>query len=108
LTEAPWLIAVFQQTYGIDKHTCKRIDHNNVQESLGIACGIMGVAIHNANLVTLTSTPMGSDNAIRELLDRPDNEKLFLLLPVGFPAKDAEVPHWNPERKPASESTVWK
>ena len=109
LTEAPWIIAVFKQTHGgVDPSTGKRIDHYYVQESVGIACGMLRVAIQNANLVTLTSTPMGAEKAIRELLQRPDNEKLFLLLPVGFPAKNATVPYRNPERKPVSETIIWK
>ncbi|CAB9517703.1 Iodotyrosine deiodinase 1 [Seminavis robusta] len=109
LTEAPWLIAVFKQTHGgLDPDTGKRIDHYYVQESVGIACGFLCAAIQNANLCTLTSTPMGAEKGIRELLDRPDNEKLFLLLPVGFPAAGATVPYRNPERKPSSETIVWK
>ena len=109
LTEAPWIIAVFKQTHGgVDEHTGKRIDHYYVQESVGIACGILCAAIQNANLVTLTSTPMGAEKGIRQLLERPDSEKLFLLLPVGFPAKNATVPYRDPERKPASETIVWK
>lgn len=109
LTEAPWIIAVFKQTHGgIDATTGKRIDHYYVQESVGIACGMLCVAIQNANLVTLTSTPMGAEKGIRELLERPDNEKLFLLLPVGFPAKNATVPFRNPERKSVQETILWR
>lgn len=108
LTEAPWIIAVFKQTHGGTDETGKRIDHYYVQESVGIACGMLCVAIQNANLVTLTSTPMGAEKGIRELLGRPDNEKLFLLLPVGFPSVDATVPYRKPERKPAAKTIVWK
>lgn len=109
LTEAPWIIAVFKQTHGgFDPETGKRIcDHYYVQESVGIACGVLCVAIQNANLVTLTSTPMGAEKGIRELLNRPDNEKLFLLLPVGFPAKTGTVPYRNPQRKPTAQTIVW-
>lgn len=108
LTEAPWIVCVFKQTHGIDPESGQRLDHYYVQESVGIACGMLTVAIANANLVTLTSTPMGAEKGIRQLLGRPDNEKLFLLLPLGFPAKNATVPYRNPERKPASETIVWK
>lgn len=108
LTEAPWIVCVFKQTHGLDPQTGQRLDHYYVQESVGIACGMLAVAIANANLVTLTSTPMGAEKSIRQLLGRPDNEKLFLLLPVGFPAKNASVPYRNPERKPPSETIVWK
>jgi len=94
LTEAPWLIAVFKQIHGpVDPKTGKKEDHYYVNESVGIACGLLIVALHNANLVTLTSTPMGAEKGIRELLGRPNREKLFLLMPVGFPAAHATVPY---------------
>lgn len=109
LTEAPWLIAVFQQIHGgTDPVTGKRIDHYYSKESVALSSGILCVAIQNANLVTLTSTPMGAEKEIRQLLKRPEREKLFLLLPVGFPAKNATVPYRNPERKPPSETIVWE
>eukprot|EP00523_Entomoneis_sp_CCMP467_P004685 CAMPEP_0168742820 /NCGR_PEP_ID=MMETSP0724-20121128/13238_1 /TAXON_ID=265536 /ORGANISM="Amphiprora sp., Strain CCMP467" /LENGTH=314 /DNA_ID=CAMNT_0008790391 /DNA_START=41 /DNA_END=985 /DNA_ORIENTATION=- len=114
LTEAPWLLVVLKQPYGI-AHTdengqqeTKRINHYYVPESVGIACGMLIAAIHNANLVTLTSTPMGAEQGIRKLLGRPDHEKVMLLLPVGFPAHDATVPYRNPERKPLDEVLVCK
>jgi iodotyrosine deiodinase len=50
-------------------------------------------ALHAANLATLTSTPMGSESKIRSLLRRPAHEKVFLLLPVGYPGEQATVPH---------------
>jgi iodotyrosine deiodinase len=109
LTEAPWLIAVFKQTHGgVDPETGKRIDHYYVQESVGIACGMLITAITNANLVTLTSTPMGAEKGIRELLERPDHEKLYLLLPVGFPATDATIPYRMPERKDPSKTIIYR
>jgi nitroreductase len=62
-----------------------------VNESVGIAAGFLLIALHNAGLVTLTHTPapMGF---LEKILDRPKNEKAVLLIPVGYPALDAEVP----------------
>jgi iodotyrosine deiodinase len=99
LTEAPWLIVVLKQLYDVDE-TGKRVeDYYYVPESVGIACGMLVTAIHNANLVTLTSTPTGANANICKLLQRPNNEKVCLLLPVGFPAKDATVPYRDLQRK---------
>lgn len=92
LEDAPALIVVFKQPHGLDDDG-NREDHYYPTESVGIACGMLLNAIHNANLVTLTSTPMGAEKAIRNILGRPEHEKVFLLLPVGFPAPDAHVPH---------------
>lgn len=91
LEVAPWLIIAFRQNK--DSEGGKNY---YVQESAGIACGFLIAAIHNAGLVTLTHTPspMGF---LSEILERPDNEKPFLLLPVGYPAEDATVP--NIEKK---------
>ena len=60
--------------------------------------------MHNAGLVTLTSTPLNCGPALRVLLDRPKNEKLLMLLPIGYPAKDATVP--NLHRRPLEEFMV--
>ncbi len=87
---APWLIIVFKRVYEIDPDGKK---HNNyyVNESVGIACGMLITAIHNAGLVTLTHTPSPM-NFLTKVLDRPSNERAFLLLPVGYPADTAYVP----------------
>ena len=65
-----------------------------VNESVGISCGVLLAALHNSGLATLTHTPspMGF---LERILGRPKNEKAFLLIPVGFPAKDARVPILN-------------
>ena len=86
---APWLIAVFRIDYGIDDG--RKIKHYYVSESVGIATGFLLVALHAAGLATLTHTPspMGF---LSQLLDRPANERPFLLIPVGYPAPDCEVP----------------
>lgn len=102
LTEAPAIVAMFKQTHALDAEG-KRIDNYYVNESCGIAAGFFLAALHNVGLASLTSTPMGSEQAIREMLGRPDNEKLFLLLPVGYPADDATVPYRTPMRKEANQ-----
>lgn len=90
LETAPCLIAIFAESYGIGSDGSK-VKHYYVQESVGIATGILITAIHNAGLVSLTHTPspMGFLN---EILGRPDNERPFLLLVVGYPEKDTVVP----------------
>ncbi len=90
LETAPYLIAVFAQAYGRLPDGGKQ-RHYYVQESVGIATGLLIAALHHAGLATLTHTPspMGFLNTI---LDRPDNERPFLLLVTGYPAEDATVP----------------
>jgi iodotyrosine deiodinase len=90
LETAPYLIAVFAQRYGLLPDG-RQLKHYYVNESAGIATGVLITAIHNAGLVCLTHTPspMGFLNSI---LDRPENERPFLLLVVGYPAADAQVP----------------
>ena len=90
LEEAPWLIIVFKKAYELDREGNK---HNNyyVNESVGIACGMLITAIHNAGLVTLTHTPSPMD-FLHKILNRPVNERAFLLLPVGKPADPVYVP----------------
>ena len=90
LETAPYLIAVFAQRYGLLPDG-KKQKHYYVTESVGIAAGLLVTAIHHAGLVSLTYTPsrMGFLNRI---LSRPKNEKPFLILVVGYPAKNADVP----------------
>lgn len=90
LETAPVLIVVFRIDYGT-RPDGTRIKHYYVQESVGIACGFLLSALHMSGLATLTHTPspMGF---LREILDRPENERPFLLIPVGYPAPDAQVP----------------
>ncbi|XP_011640913.1 iodotyrosine deiodinase 1 [Pogonomyrmex barbatus] len=103
LTTAPYLILVFKQTCSILPNGQKKI-HYYHEMSVSIACGILITAIQYAGLVTLTSTPLNCGPAIRSLLGRPSNEKLVLLLPVGYPAKDATIP--DLKRKDLSEILV--
>jgi nitroreductase len=103
LEEAPWLIIAFKRVYEHDKQGVK---HNNyyVNESIGIACGMLISAIHNAGLVTLTHTPSPM-NFLTQVLDRPSNERAFLLLPVGYPKDPVYVPKLA--RKPLGEVSVF-
>lgn len=90
LDTAPYLIAIFAQSYGVLPDG-RKVKNYYVQESVGIATGMLITAIHHAGLVSLTHTPspMGFLNAI---LNRPPNEKPYLLLVVGYPAEGAMVP----------------
>ncbi len=90
LETAPYLIAIFAQSYGFLPDG-RKVKHYYVSESAGIATGMLITAIHHAGLVSLTHTPspMGFLNKI---LGRPSSEKPFLILVVGYPAEDAFVP----------------
>ncbi len=102
LETVPWLIVVFRKGYEMEADG----KHQNyyVQESVGLACGFLIAAIHQAGLVTLTHTP--SPMAfLQKILKRPENEKPFLLLPVGYPAKGAQVP--NIPKKPLEALSAW-
>ncbi len=90
LTDAPYVIAVFERAWRYDDHGEKR-KHYYVRESVGIAVGFLLTALHTSGLATLTHapSPMGF---LKEILGRPDNERPFLLIPVGYPAPGAEVP----------------
>jgi iodotyrosine deiodinase len=100
---APWLIIVFKKIYDLDKNK-EKIQHYYVSESVGLACGFLLHAIHKAGLVALTHTPSPM-SFLSKLLNRPPYEKPFLLIPVGYPAKDAVVPKL--ERKTLDEIAVF-
>lgn len=104
LETAPWLVVVFAESYGLDPDGSK-VKNYYVQESVGIACGFFISAVHRMGLATLTHTPspMGF---LCEILERPANERPFILFPVGYPAQDAAVP--DLERKALEEISVWK
>lgn len=99
---APALIVVFKEDFGIAADG-SRITHYYVNESVGIACGFLLAALNAAGLATLTHTPspMGF---LRDILDRPKNEKPFLLIPVGFPAARCRVP--DIRKKPLADVLV--
>jgi len=90
LESAPYLIAIFVQSYGVLPDG-RKVKHYYPTESVGIATGILITALHHAGLVTLTHTP--SPLAfLNRLLNRPAQERPFLLLVVGYPTEDAAVP----------------
>lgn len=102
LEVAPWLIIVFKKAYDLvdgEKHK-----NYYVQESVGLASGFLLAAIHQAGLVSLTHTPSPM-NFLQEILKRPENERPFLLIPVGYPADDAEVP--DLKRKDLDQVSEW-
>jgi len=90
LEEAPYLIAIFAERYGLAPDGSRKTNYY-VQESVGIATGMLITALHQAGLATLTHTPSPM-NFLNEILDRPENEKPFLLLVTGYPEPDARVP----------------
>lgn len=100
---APYLIIVFKRSYEFDADGSK---HQNyyVQESVGLACGFLLAAIHDAGLVALTHTPSPM-NFLTKLLERPENEKPFLLIPVGYPVLECFVP--DIDRKKIDDVAVW-
>ena len=102
LEDAPWLVIVFKRVYEMEDG----VKHNNyyVNESVGIACGFFLTALHKAGLVTLTHTPSPM-NFLTKLLNRPDNERPYLLLPIGYPEDEVYVPDIT--RKPLSEVAVY-
>ncbi|WP_372840745.1 nitroreductase family protein [Phaeovulum sp.] len=101
LEEAPWLIVVFAQRYGIGPDG-QRIKHYYVPESVGIAVGMLIAAIHHAGLVCLEHTP-NPMKFLNAACGRPENEKPVMILPVGYPAENATVPAVAKIKKPMSE-----
>lgn len=87
---APWLIIVFKHSYRVGEQG-EKLTNYYVQESVGLACGFLLSAIHHAGLVALTHTPSPM-NFLTKILNRPANEKPFLLIPVGYPASECYVP----------------
>lgn len=103
LEEAPYLVAIFAEKYGVTESGDKVLNYY-VKESVGIATGMLVTAIHNAGLASLTHTPspMGFLN---EILGRPSNETPFLLLVVGYPKEDVKVP--DIDKKPLKDITTF-
>ena len=94
LENAPWLVVMFKRPY--DLVNGAKYPNYYVNESLGLAGGFLLTAIHHAGLAAVTHTPSPMD-FLKSVLERPENERPHLLIPVGYPAKDAQVP--NIERK---------
>lgn len=103
LETVPWIVVVFEELYSLEPGGGKRKNYYP-KESVGIACGLFIAALHRMGLATLTHTPSPMAFLSR-LLDRPPNEKPFILFPVGYPAPDAEVP--DIRRKDLDEVAVW-
>lgn len=107
IEDAPYVIVCFRQAYGleVDSQTgeTRRIKHYYSEESVGIAVGMLLTALHLSGLATLTHTPSPM-KFLSQLLNRPENERAFLLIPVGYPAEDAQVPAIT--RKPLDEIMV--
>ena len=103
LETVPWIVVVFEELYGLRPDGGKRKNYYP-KESVGIACGLFIAALHQMGLATLTHTPSPMAFLSR-LLDRPTNEKPFILFPIGYPAPDAEVP--DIKRKGLEEVAVW-
>jgi iodotyrosine deiodinase len=104
LTDAPWVVVMFRQLYGLRADGSRR-PYYYTPESCGIAAGLFICAVHAMGLVCLTHTPspMGF---LSDLLERPEREKPFLVMPVGQPAPDARVPDLT--RKPLDEIAVFR
>ena len=103
LETAPYLIAVFLQKYG-ELPDGRKVKHYYPTESTGLATGMLITALHRAGLATLTHTPSPM-KFLNQILGRPKSERPFLLLVVGYPADDAEVP--DIRRKSLDEFTSW-
>ena len=103
LEHAPWLITIFGQTFGANQDGSKT-KHYYVQESVGIATGFLISALTSAGLGTLTHTPSPM-KFLGEILNRPTNERAYVLLVVGYPTKDVKVPDIS--RKSDEETTSW-
>ena len=103
LEVAPWLVVVFKQIHGVGSDGSKLMNYY-VNESVGIACGLFIAAIHRMGLATLTHTPQPM-RFLTRILDRPDNERPFILFPVGYPHPDCKVPEIS--KRGLSEVTSW-
>lgn len=102
LEDAPYLIVVFKQSYGL-ANDGRKIKHYYVDESVGIACGFLIASLHQAGLATLTHTPSPM-KFLGDILQRPENERAMMILAVGYPAENAEVP--NISKKPLDEILI--
>jgi nitroreductase len=101
ITDAPYLIVVFEQGWSRDEDGGKH-KHYYVRESVGIAVGFLLASLHAAGLATLTHSPAPMGFLTR-ILRRPENERPFILIPVGYPTADAQVPDVALRKKPLEE-----
>ena len=98
LTDAPWLIVVFAERYGLNPDG-SRYKNYYINESVGIALGFLIAAIHNAGLVCLEHTPSPM-KFLNTLCNRPINEKPVMVIPVGYPTETATIPAAAKQKKP--------
>jgi nitroreductase len=103
LETAPWLIVIFAERYEVMEDGTKAKNYY-VSESVGIATGLLIAAVHHAGLVSLTHTPSPM-KFLNEVLDRPPNERAFLILVCGYPEEGAEVPEIT--KKPIEEIAIF-
>ena len=103
ITDAPYVIVVFEQAWRPGPEG-EKLKHYYVRESVGIAVGYLLAALQVSGLCALTHTPSPM-RFLGRLLGRPENERPFILIPVGYPAEDAGVP--DLARKPLDEITAW-
>lgn len=103
LETVPWIVVAFEELFGYNEDGSKRKNYY-VKESIGLACGLFIASLHRMGLATLTHTPSPM-KFLSEILGRPSNEKPVILFPIGYPAKDAQVP--DIERKPLDEVSLW-
>ncbi len=104
LSDAPWVIVVFAQDYALHSDGSKS-KHYYVNESVGIAVGFLLAAAREAGLASLTHTPSPM-NFLRDLLERPANERTYLVIPLGYASPDCQVPDLH--RKELNEFVVWR
>jgi nitroreductase len=103
LEVAPWIVVVFKEVYGVDANGTRRKNYY-AKESVGMACGLFVANLHNMGLASLTHTP--SPMAfLSKILKRPPNERPYVLIPVGYPAENCQVPDLL--RKTIDEVAVW-
>ena len=101
IENAPGLIVVFKHSYGTDESG--KTQNYYVNESVGIAVGMLLTALHEIGLVALTHTPSPM-KFLAEILERPENERAYLNIPFGFPSDNCEVPNLN--RKPITDILI--
>ncbi|MEN8163101.1 MAG: nitroreductase family protein [Acidobacteriota bacterium] len=100
---APWLVVVFKQVHGVNEDGSRQTNYY-VNESVGIACGLLIATLQTMGLSTLTHTPQPM-RFLNAILERPSNERPFILFPVGFPAEDCTVPDLS--KKDLAQVTTW-
>lgn len=104
IEDAPVIIAIFEEKYSFKNK--KKIKNYYVKESVGIATGILISNLHYSGLSMLTHTPSPM-NFLNKILNRPANEKPFVLLILGFPTNDCRVPKYASQKKKLKEITSW-